>query len=119
MEPGECTILGGADGKLGMTVGTVKGNYFLEGVTMVITDSAGNEIMNKVMFPKAGKFNRGNTRVTSLSYIDYFDLAQFAVALQDVMFVPGETYTYTISAHLACDEDFLLKTDSFTQGVAD
>jgi len=119
MEPGECTILDGADGKLGMTVGTVKGNYFLEGVTMVITDSKGNEVMNKVMFPKAGKFNRGNTRVTSLSYIDYFDLAQFAVVLQDVMFVPGETYTYTISAHLACDEDFVLKTDSFTQGAAD
>ena len=115
MEPGECTILDGADGKLGMTIGTVKGNYFLEGVTMVITDSKGNEIMNKVMFPKAGKFNRGNTRVTSLSYIDYFDLAQFAVVLQDVMFEPGETYTYTIFAHLACDEDFVLKTDSFTQ----
>jgi len=118
MEPGECTILDGADGKRGMTKGTVKGNYFLEGVTLNITDDEGNVVLNKVMFPKAGKFNRGNTRVTSLSYIDYFDLAQFAVALQDVMFVPGETYTYTISAHLACDEDFVLKTDSFTQGSA-
>ena len=118
MEPAECTILDGADGKLGMTIGMVKGNYFLEAVTMVITDSEGNEVMNKIMFPKAGKFNRGNTRATSLAYIDYFDLAQFAVALQDVSFKPGETYTYTISAHLACDEDFVLKTDSFVQGGA-
>lgn len=115
MEPGECTILEGTDGRLGMTQGTVKGNYFLEGVTLTITDSEGNLILNKVMFPKAGKFNRGNTRVTSLAYIDYFDLAQFQVVLQDIMFEPGETYSYTISAHLACNEDFLLKTDSFTQ----
>lgn len=118
MEPGECTILNGADGKQGMTIGTVKGNYFLESVTLVITDSEGNTVLNKIMFPKAGKYNRGNTRATSLAYIDYFDLAQVNTYLQDVMFVPGETYSYTISAHLACDEDFVLKTDSFTQGVA-
>ncbi len=86
--------------------------------TFGVIDSDGNVILDKVMFPKAGKFNRGNTRVTSLSYIDYFDLAQFQVVLQDIMFVPGETYSYTISAHLACDEDFVLKTDSFTQGGA-
>ena len=118
MEPAECTILDGADGKQGMTIGTVKGNYFLESVTLVITDSEGNTVLNKIMFPKAGKYNRGNTRVTSLAYIDYFDLSQVNTYLQDVMFVPGETYSYTISAHLACDEDFVLKTDSFTQGVA-
>lgn len=119
MEPGECTILDGADGKRGMTKGTVKGNYFLESVTMKITDEEGNVILDKVMFPKAGKFNRGNVRVTSIAYIDYFDLAQFAVVLQDIMFEPGKTYSYTISAHLACDEDFVLKTDSFVQGQAD
>ena len=118
MEPGECTILDSADGKQGMTVGMVKGNYFLDSVTLVITDSEGNEVLNKVMFPKAGKYNRGNVRFTGISYIDYFDLAQVNTYLQDIMFVPGETYSYTISAHLACDEDFVLKTDSFTQGVA-
>lgn len=118
MEPGECTIIDGADGKLGMTVGTVKGNYFLESVTLVITDSEGNEVLNKYISPKAGKYNRGNIRITSLSYIDSYDLSQNNTYLQDVMFVPGETYTYTISAYLSCDEEFLLKTDSFIQGEA-
>jgi len=118
MEPGECTIIDGADGKLGMTMGTVKGNYFLESVTLTITDSKGNVVLDKFISPKAGKYNRGNTRLTSLSYNDSYDLAQNKTYLQDVMFVPGETYTYTISAHLACDEDFVLKTDSFVQGQA-
>jgi len=118
MEPGECTIIDGADGKQGMTMGTVKGNYFLESVTLVITDSKGNEVLNKFISPKAGKYNRGNTRLTSLTYNDSYDLSQNNTYLQDVMFVPGETYTYTISAHLACDEDFVLKTDSFIQGEA-
>jgi len=118
MEPAECTILDGADGKQGLTTGTIKGNYFLESVTLVITDSEGNEILNKYISPKAGKYNRGNTRLTSLTYQDSYDLSQNMTYLQDVMFVPGETYTYTISAHLACDEDFLLKTDSFVQAGA-
>jgi len=101
-----------------LTTGTIKGNYFLESVTLVITDSEGNEILNKYISPKAGKYNRGNTRLTSLTYQDSYDLSQNMTYLQDVMFVPGETYTYTISAHLACDEDFLLKTDSFVQAGA-
>ena len=118
MEPGECTIIDGADGKQGLTVGMVKGNYFLDSVTLHITDSQGDTVLEKIIFPKAGKYNRGNVRFTSLSYIDYYDLSQNMTYLQDVMFTPGETYTYTISAHLACDEDFLLKTDSFIQGQA-
>ena len=118
MEPAECTIVDGADGKLGLAMGTIKGNYFLETVTLVITDSKGNEVLNKFISPKAGKYNRGNVRFTSLSLIEYYDLSQNKIYLQDVMFVPGETYTYTISAHLACDEDFVLKTDSFIQGEA-
>ena len=56
-----------------------------------------------------------NKQIRVNSYVDYFDLAQFQVVLQDIMLEPGETYSYTISAHLACNEDFLLKTDSFTQ----
>ena len=87
-----------------------------DAVKVTLGPKGRNVVLDKIMFPKAGKFDRGNTRVTSLAYIDYFDLAQFAVALQDVSLKPGETYNYTISAHLACDEDFLLKEDSFVQG---
>ena len=118
MEPAECTILDGEDGKLGMTIGTVKGNYFMDAVTLTIVDDAGNVVLDKIMFPKAGKFNRGNTRATSLAYVDSFDLAQFAVALQDVMLEPGRTYSYTITAQLATGDIFQVKTDSFVQGGA-
>ena len=85
---------------------------------MKYTDSKGNVILDKFISPKAGKYNRGNIHLTSLSYIDYYDLTQNLTYLQDIMFEPGETYSYTISAHLACDEDFVLKTDSFVQGQA-
>lgn len=118
METPECTILDSPDGQLGMTVGTVKANYFLETVTLKITDSKGNVVLDKINFPKAGKFDDANTKSTSLCYIDSYDMAYFCTALQSVQFEKGETYTYTICAHLATGDDFEVKTDSFVFGAA-
>ena len=118
MEPVECTMLDSPAGKMGMTVGTVKGNYFLESVTLNIKDAEGNVVLNKVNFPKAGKFDDGNTKATSLCYIDSYDMAYFCAALQSVSFEPGQTYHYTVTAHLATGDDFVVKEDSFVQGGA-
>lgn len=116
MEPAECTMLNGVEGKLGMTTGTVKANYYLESVTMNITDSEGNVVMDRIVFPKTAKFDHGNARYNNLSYIDSYNMANFATVLQDVMFEPGETYSYTVSAKLATGDTFTVVTDSFTQG---
>ena len=118
METPECTMLDGADGQLGMTIGTVKANYFLDAVQMVITDSQGNVVMDQIMFPKAGKPADANTRLTSLSYIDSYDMVNFCTPLQNVQLEKGETYTYTITAYLATDDVFQVKTDSFVYGSA-
>lgn len=116
MEPAECKMLDNPGGKLGLTVGTVKANYYLETVTLKIADSQGNVVLDKLMFPKAAKFDRGNARQTNLSYIDSYNMANFATVLQDVSFKPGETYTYSVSAGLATGDSFLVLEDSFTQG---
>ena len=118
MEPVECTILDGADGKLGMTTGTVKANYYLENVRMEITDSKGQPVMDKIIFPKTSKYDRGNTRLSSLSYIDSCSMANFAMELQNVQFEKGETYSYKVTAHLATGDDLVIKEDSFVQGAA-
>lgn len=116
METPECAIVDGAEGRLGLTTGIIKGNYFMDRVTLNITDSEGNLLVNKYFFPKASKFDDANQRLTGLAYVDSYDLANFGMFLQGIMFEPGETYEYTISAHLATGDEFLVKTDSFTQG---
>ena len=116
MEPSECAIVDGVDGKMGMVTGTVKSNYNLDVVTMVITDEKGNVVMDQTLFPKISRFDSGNARTDNLSYCDSFNLANFSQPLQSVQFNGGETYTYTLSAKLATGDTFTLKTDSFTQG---
>ena len=88
----------------------------MDRVTLNITDSEGNVLVNKYFFPKASKFDDANQRLTGLAYVDSYDLAIFSMFLQGFMFEPGETYEYTISAHLMTGDEFVVKTDSFTQG---
>lgn len=116
MEPEYCEMLDNPGGYLGMFTGTVKGNYFLESVTLTITDSKGNVVLDKVNFPKAGKFDDANTKSTSLCYIDSYDMAYFAAPLQTLQLTPGETYSYKVSAHQAPGFDYVVFEDSFTYG---
>lgn len=118
METPECALLDGADGFLGMTVGTVKANYFLDAVELKVMDSEGNLVVDRMLFPKAGKPQHANTRLSSLSYIDNYDMANFCTPLQNITFQKGETYTYTVSGYLATGDVFELKTDSFIYGSA-
>ena len=117
MEPEYCEMQDNPGGYLGMTTGTVKGNYYLETVTLTITDSKGNEVLKQINFPKAGKFDDANTKSTSLCYIDSYDMAYFAAPLQNYQFKVGETYSYTVSAHQAPGWDYVVFEDSFTYGA--
>ena len=103
-------------GYLGMTCGLVQGNYFLESVTLTITDSQGNVVLEQVNYPKAGKFDDANTKSTSLCYIDSYDMAYFAAPLQNFQFKVGETYTYSVGAHQAPGFDYVVFESSFTFG---
>ena len=116
MEPAYCEMLDNPGGYLGMTVGTVKGNYFLDAVVLTITDSKGNVILDKINFPKAGNFDDANVQSTSLCYIDSYDMANFCVPLQSIQLIPGETYSYKVSAHQAPGYDYVVFEDSFTYG---
>ena len=118
MEPGYCEMLDNPGGYTGMMVGLVKGNYFLESVTLTVKDSQGNVLLEKINFPKAGKFDDANTKSTSLCYIDSYDMGYFAAPLQSVQFIPGQTYSYTVQAHQAPGYDYVVFEDSFVYGTA-
>jgi len=119
MEPVECELLGGAEGKMGMITGTVKSNYFLDSVELVITDSKGNTVMSHRMFATVGHFYDNNSNDNGIrNYNDTFALSDFTAPLQYVQLENGETYSYSVTGYLATGDSFLLKEDSFTQGEA-
>ena len=117
MEPVECTLTEDADGILGLTTGYIKANYFLDSVTLKITDSQGNVVMDQKMFTTAARrAETGDNDQIMRNYKDDYDMAYFGTPLQAVSFVKGETYSYTITARLGTYDEILLKEDSFTFG---
>jgi len=114
MEPATAELIGGAEGKMGMVTGTVKTNYYLDYVDLVITDSEGNEVFNHRMFPGAHRRRDSNSQIVRM-YIDDMDLALFVAPLAECMFTPGQTYHYSITATNSPGDSFELKTGSFTQ----
>ena len=109
----------GMDGKLGLTTGTVYSNFFLDSVTMTITDSTGAVVFEQKMFTTVGKYWDTN-------HCDYiirannheYDMAHFATPLREFMFEPGESYSYTITAHVGSGDDFVVGEGSFVNGTA-
>ena len=81
-------------------------------------DAEGNLVVEQMLFPKAGKPQHANTKLSSLSYIDNYDMANFCTPLQNVAFEKGETYTYTVSGYLATGDVIEVKADSFVYGTA-
>ena len=119
MEPVECTLTGDVSGKMGMLTGTVKANYFLDSVTLEITDSQGNVVMNHPYWTTLNKFYDNNSNDNGIrNYNEEFNMANFAAPLQNVQLEIGETYSYTVTAHLATGDEIVLKTDSFVNGQA-
>ena len=119
MEPVECTLTDSVDGKMGMMTGNIKANYFLDSVTLKITDAKGNVVMDHRMFTTVAHYYDANSNDNGIrNYNDTYDLAGFSAPLQYVQFENGETYSYSITAHLATGDDIPLKDGSFTQGQA-
>ena len=119
METPECKINEGTDGYMGMLTGVVEANYFLDSVDLVITDSKGNEVLNHKMFTTVDKrADIGNADGIIRNYNETFDLIAFATPLSKVQLESGETYSYSLTAHLGTYDSFLVKEDSFTFGQA-
>lgn len=114
-----CTLEGGLeqDNRFALTTGTVKANYSLDYVTMVITDEKGNEVFNHTMFPSVDRRLEDNSNDTHirLVFMDY-DLAHFSAPLAKVMFEKGGRYHATITGNLATGDSFVVKDFSFTNG---
>ena len=116
----ECTLEGGvSDSRLGLTTGIVKANYSLDYVSMVITDSQGNVVFDRWMFPTVAKRADNNSYDYQIRrVIMEYDLAGFAVPLRTVNFQPGETYHAVITGNLATGDSFVVNDFSFTHGNA-
>ncbi len=98
-----------------LTTGTVKTNYYLDYVDMVITNSKGEEVFNHRIFPGLGTAG-DRSELTMRFYIDECNMGRFAPALAQIRFEEGETYSYKISATNSPGETFLVKEGSFVQG---
>jgi len=117
MEPVECTISQDADGKAGLTTGYIKANYYLDAVTLKITDSQGNVVFNHKMYTTAARrAETGDNDQIMRNYRDDYDMAYFATPLQKLQLEKGETYSYSITARLGTYDEIVVKEDSFVNG---
>ena len=102
-----------------MMTGNIKANYFLDSVTLQIKDAEGNVVMDHRMFATVSHYYDFNSNDNGIrNYNDSYDLAGFSAPLQYVQFENGQTYSYSITAHLATGDDIPLKDGSFVQGQA-
>ena len=101
------------DGKAGLTAGTVVSNWFLNSVSMVITDSTGEEVINHEMFVTVGRYEDYNNWTLVRDLEKEFSLAHFAQALQGTYFDPAEEYHCVITAHLGNGDEIVVKDYSF------
>lgn len=111
---------GGAEGKLGLTTGTVYSNFFLDSVEMVITDAEGAEVFNHRMFTTVSKYWDDGARTDLIIRMNNheYDMGHFAAPLQNVMFELGEEYHCVITAHVGGERTFVVKEFTFTNGTA-
>ena len=115
MEPATAELVGGQDGKMGMCTGTVKTNYHMEYVDLVVTDSTGAEVLNHRYFTNVSRAGDYSSTVNK-RMVTEFNLGRFIGPLSQQQFEMGETYSYTISAYISPGDTFVLRQDSFTYG---
>ena len=114
MEPSEATLEGGTDGKAGLTTGTVKANYSLDSVTMVITDENGETVFDHRMFTAVGKHEDHTNNSVYIRKVTFdYDMAFFALPLRNVQFREDGTYHCTVTANLATGDSLVVKDYTF------
>ena len=110
----EASIVDDADGRLGLTTGVVTSNFYVDSVTMLITDAQGNEVMNKKMFTRVEKITDYNEiGMFERYFVNEFDLANFTSSVQELTLESGATYNVTITANLMTFDQIVVKDYSF------
>lgn len=107
-------LVNGADGREGLISGTVTSNYFLDSVTMVITDAQGKEVFNHRAFTTVGKYQDEYSTEKLRELNTEYDMAHFATMLQGISFAYGETYHVTVTAHISTGDDLVVREFDFT-----
>ncbi len=119
MEPSTCEMQGAVEGYAGMYNGTVKANYFLDSVDLEVKNSKGETVFFHTLWTTADKRSElGENDGGLRNYKDDFDMVGFGMALSKFQFEIGETYSYTVTAHLHTYEDYVVHESSFTYGQA-
>ena len=117
METPTATLEGGTGGKAGLTTGIVKANYFVDSVTLAITDENGNEVLTKRMFSTTDKLYNSYDQDDVIRALPFeFDMGMFAAPLMTQEFTLGATYNVTVTAHLGTGDDFQVHQYTFTHG---
>ena len=105
---------GGADGRDGLISGTVTSNYFLDSVTLCVTDADKKAVFDHTLFTTVGKYKDEYSTEPLRELITQYDMAHFATPLQGVYFEPGKTYHVTVTAHISSGDDFVVREFDFT-----
>lgn len=113
-ETPEARLEGGVDGKLGLMTGTIVSNFYVDSVTMVITDDAGNEVYNKKMFARIDKItDYDSVSMFERNLVNEFDLANFTYDIQNLHLDAQQAYHCTITANLHTGDHFVVKDYTF------
>ena len=119
MAPVDCKLVGGTDGKTGMTLGTIESNYNIETVNLQVKDSEGNVVFDHTLNPNAQyRSDLGSTDMGIRNIAVNFNLAKFATPLASANFKRGESYTYSVSALLSPGDVIVVHEGNFTNGNA-
>lgn len=117
MEPVEAKLEGKQEGYAGMISGVVQTNYHLESVTLKITDSDGNVVLDKPYFVDVCKNSEfGNAYYRGRNFNTTCEMANLAIFLADAALQPGQSYNYTVTADLATFDHIVVNEGNFTYG---
>lgn len=118
-DPIDCKLVGGIEGRGGMTVGEIQSNYNIDTVTLQIVDSQGDVAFDHTLNPNAMyRSDFGCTDMGIRNVAKNFHLSKFATPLSYADLELGESYTYTISTLLSTGDVIVLTEGNFTNGSA-
>ena len=113
----EATLEGSCEGFGGMFTGTVRSNYQLDCVKLTILDEAGNTVLDHPVFTTVGKTAVQGNYYVNRTYVDWLNMADFAVVLATYPLETGGSYSYTVTACLSTFDQIVVHEGSFTYGA--
>ena len=102
------------DGKLGLVTGIVESNFYVDSVTVKVTNSKGEEVFNQEVFARIDKVtDYTGMGMFERTLVNTFDMANFTTHVAKVNFKENETYNCVISTHLHTGDDIVVREFSF------